>query len=567
MSQKEWVVAPKMPSIFQDQFPEINSIILQLLYNRGLKTQKEVDEFLLPDYSQDLYDPFLFQDMTRVVERIFSAIKNQEKIIIYSDYDADGVTSAAILLNVLKYLGASSVEVYLPDRELEGYGLKEKVIKQVAKQGVKLIITCDCGITNFSEAKLAKSLDIDLVITDHHLPLKVVPEAYAIINPHYDKKYPFKYLAGVGVAFKVAQAFLKKIQNPESKIKNAEAFEKWLLDLVAIGTITDLMPLLGENRTLVKYGLIVLNKTLRLGLRALIKAAGLELGNLDVRNIAYQLGPRINAASRLDHANTALALLTSEDRQEAERIAYELNDLNFRRQRKVEECIEEIKNKIGLYPKEKIIIECGRDWPLGIVGLVASGIQETYCRPTFIFTEKEKEISGSGRSIEGFNLVEGLKHCEDYLERFGGHAQAAGCVLKEKTLFDIFRKKMIEFAEEKLEGIEFKPKVFVDAEINLKEINWFLIDEIEKFAPFGEGNPYPLFLSRNLIVENFSWVGQNSNHLRLLASGKKLIFFNGHEESKKVRLGDKIDIIFEPSTNVWNGNKEIQLKVIDLRIV
>ncbi len=596
----KWVVALKISKDFQDKFPEIDSVVLQLLYNRNLRTQKEIDEFLLPDYSQDLYDPFLFRDMERAVERIFSAIKNQEKVVIYGDYDADGVTAATVLFNTLKYLGAQFLEVYLPDRELEGYGLKEAVVKQVAKRGVKLIITCDCGITNFKEAALAKSLGIDLIITDHHLLLDNLPEAFAIINPHGEEKYPFKYLAGVGVAFKVAQALLKQIRNqstqkdlsarpstkdlcfgskfPEveqvryraGKIQNSnpEAFEKWLLDLVAIGTITDSMSLLGENRTLVRYGLIVLNKTSRWGLRALIKATGLELGNLNARNIAYQLGPRLNAAGRLDHANTALALLTSEDKQTAERIAYELNDLNYKRQRKVEECVEQLKNKIGENPKERIIVECGKNWPLGIVGLVAAGIQEIYSRPAFIFTEKEREISGSGRSISEFNLVESLKYCEECLERFGGHAQAAGCCLKEKQLFNTFKEKLIRFAEEKLKDVEFKPKIFVEAELDLAKIDWSLIDEIEKFIPFGEGNPYPLFLSRNLVVENFSWVGQNGNHLRLLVNGgKKLIFFNGHEESKTVRLGDKIDIIFEPDTNIWDGNKEIQLKVIDLRII
>jgi single-stranded-DNA-specific exonuclease len=570
MNNKRWVIAPEIPANLKDQFPEIDPIVLQLLYNRGLKTQKQIDEFLLPDYSQDLHDPFLFKDLEKVVTRIFQAIKNQEKIVVYGDYDADGVTAAAVLSKTLKYLGASSVDIYLPHRELDGYGLNEAAIKKIALQGVKLIITCDCGITNFKEAVLTKSLGIDLIITDHHLPLERLPEAYAIVDPHQDRKYPFKYLAGVGVAFKVAQALLRrasKVELPTSNL-NYEAFEKWLLDLVAIGTITDSMPLLGENRTLVKYGLIVLNKTTRLGLRALIKAAGLELGNLTVKNIAYQIGPRLNAAGRLDHANTAMMLLESEDWSTAERLAYELNDLNLKRQQKAEEWAGEIKKKVGLEPKEKIIIECGRGWPLGIAGLVAGKIQEFYYRPTLVLVEKENRISGSGRSVPGLNLVEALKANQNYLERFGGHAMAAGLVLKDKNLFNDFRKRMIDLAEEKLRNVELAPQIFIEAEIDLSAVNWQLIEAIEKFSPFGEANPYPLFLTRNLVVENFSWVGQNSSHLKLLVNGgKKLIFFNSvNGLARDIRLGDKIDVVFAPSTNVWNGNKEIQFEVIDLKL-
>ena len=566
---KIWQLASKIDNNFQEKFPEINPIILQLLVNRGLKTQEQIDEFLLPDYSQDLYDPFLFQDMKRVSERILSAIENQEKIVVYGDYDADGVTAATLLLSTLKYLGAQFVDVYLPDRELEGYGLKEAVIKIIAEKGVKLVITCDCGITNFKEAALAKSLGVDLIITDHHLPLEILPDAWAIINPHCEKNYPFKYLAGVGVAFKVAQALLKQIQNSKFQIQNfnPEAFEKWLLDLVAIGTITDSMPLLNENRVLVKYGLIVLNKTARLGIRALIKAAGLELGELDVKSVAYQLGPRLNAAGRLDHANTALTLLISDDKQNAEKIAYGLNDLNYKRQKIVEKYVEQIRNKLGDNPREKIVVECSKNWSLGIVGLVAGAVQEIYSRPVLILTEKDKEIIGCGRSIAEFNLVEALKCCEEYLARFGGHAMAAGCSLKDKSFFGDFKKKISALAEEKLKNVEFKPKIFIEAEVELNKIDWSLIDEIEKFAPFGEGNPYPLFLIPNLVVENFSLVGQNGNHLKLIVSGgNNMIFFNGQKEGENVRIGDKIDAIVEVGTNVWNGNKEIQLKIIDLRI-
>ena len=318
--QKKWVVTPPIDAEFKNKFPEINPVILQLLFNRHLTTQQQIDEFLLPDYSRDIYDPFLFTQMSKAVERINKAIEQQENILIYSDYDVDGITSAVVLKSGLEKLGAKNLSVYLPDREKEGYGMRPESVQEAVKNQVKLIITCDLGITALSEIKLANELGLDVIVTDHHLPLAQLPSAYAILDPQEDKNYPCKYLAGVGMAFKLVQALLQDRAKRQLDF-HFEAFEKWLLDLVALGTVSDMMILLGENRTLVKYGLIVLNKTNRLGLRVLCEESKITMGAIDTRTIYFQLGPRLNVASRMDHANTALALVLSEDRQGAQKIS------------------------------------------------------------------------------------------------------------------------------------------------------------------------------------------------------------------------------------------------------
>ncbi|MGC9049122.1 MAG: single-stranded-DNA-specific exonuclease RecJ [Patescibacteria group bacterium] len=562
--KNKWILAPKISDDFKNQFPEINPIILQLLYNRGLTTQKQIDEFLMPDYSQDLHDPFLFSDMDKVIERINRAIQNKEKILIYGDYDADGITASAILKLTLEKLGAVAIDVYLPDREKEGYGIKKEIIEKFTKENIKLIITCDCGITANQEIELANQLGMQVIVTDHHLPLTNLPPAYAIINQHCEEKYPFKYLAGVGVAFKVVQALFKKISIINNQLSNLEAFEKWLLDLVAIGTVADNMPILGENRTLIKYGLIVLNKTKRIGLRALIKEAAIELGDLDTWNIYYQIAPRINAASRMDHANTALSLILTNSQSEAQKIAQELNRLNNQRQKLVEDIFQQLKNSFGSEPKEKILIAQGEKWPVGILGLIANKLTDEYNRPSLVLTIRENDIIGSGRSIEDFNLVELFASVNHFLSRFGGHSKAAGLALEDKNQISNFVSALQKVAEEKLRNFDFSKKIFIEVEIDLKDINWELEEALEKFEPFGEGNRQPLFLIRNLKIENLEWVGQNSQHLKMVANGRKFIIFCANGKCDNLRLGDKVDVVIEIGVNLWNGVKEIQMKVIDI---
>lgn len=559
-----WQIFPKIPDDFKNQFPEINPIILQLLWNRGLRNQKEIDEFLLPDYSQDLHDPFLFKAMNGAVERIKKAIDNGEKITIYGDYDADGVCATAILYLTLEKMGAN-LSYYLPDREKEGYGLNKDGVKKIINEGTKLIITVDCGITNIEEIDFINDFGVEIIVTDHHIPLENLPKALFIINPWVkDETYPFKNLAGSGVAFKLSQALLKKIPIAN----NREAFEKWLLDLVAVGSVADLVPLVGENRTLVKHGLVVLNKTPRPGLRHLIKIAGINLGELDTRSIGFQIASRLNAAGRVDHANLSLEMILTKEVKKAQSLAEKLHKLNEIRQKKMETIFNEVKEKVGEAPTDKIIIAYKENWPIGVLGLVSHKLTETYNRPSILMTIRDYEIKGVGRSIEEFNLIENLKEVEEFFVRYGGHAGAAGFTLKEKNLdlLKEFCEKIKKIVDHKLKESDIREKILIDSEINLEEITWRFYEEIIKFEPFGEENPLPIFLAKNLVIEQIEKIGKNSQHLKLIVSGgKKMLYFGQGERINHFQVGDKIDVVFILGESEWNGIREMEFKILDLK--
>ncbi|MFA5413401.1 MAG: single-stranded-DNA-specific exonuclease RecJ [Patescibacteria group bacterium] len=571
----KWRVAETISEEFKNKFPEIDPVILQLLANRGVKTQEKIDEFLYPDYSQDIHDPFLFLDMEKAVDRVFLAIEKKEKITVHGDYDADGVCSALVMVATLSAMGADA-QVYLPHRELEGYGLNMQTVEELGKNGVNLIITTDCGISNRLEIKRATELGMDVIITDHHAEPPNLPEAaFAIIDPHLAReKYPFRELAGAGVAFKLVQAILRspKFKTLDFKI-DPEGFEKWLLDLVAIATITDIMPLLGENRTLVKYGLLVLNKTQRIGLKKLIESLGLNKNkDLDAKNVAFQIGPRLNAAGRIDHANQAYELLKTDDANEVDELVSSLNKTNEGRQSLSERVMAEAKAQIGEdIGEQKILFAKGEGWPVGIVGLVAGKIAENFWRPTFIMTEREEDIMGSGRSIPEFDITESLHETRELLSHYGGHAGACGFTLKNKKDLKKFEKILKKIAEKKLAGMELVRTLNIDAEVRLEKINWELFELLEKFAPFGRANERPKYLGRGFAVESFESVGTNGNHLRIsLSQGngvrKKFIGFCFGEWCQKLKVGDKVDVVFEVDVNEWNGNRELQMKIIDLKM-
>jgi len=559
---KRWEICPKINEEIKNKFPEINPIVLQLLYNRGLKTQKEIDEFLLPDYSQDIADPFIFLEMQKAVDRIYQAINNKEKILIYGDYDADGVSSTFVLYEILKKLGAR-IETYLPDRELEGYGLNKEAIKNFVEKKINLIITCDCGIANAEEVDLANRGGVETIITDHHLEPKILPKALAIINPHLKReKYPFEDLAGVGVAFKLIQALL---QSEKCVLEDKEASEKWLLDLVALGTIADAMPLLKENRTLCKYGLLVLNKTRNQGLKALIEKSGLK-GVLDTQNIYYQLGPRLNVAGRIDHANESLKLLLAEG-DEAHSLASKINALNEKRQKMVEDLFTEIKREVGEEPKKHFLIVFKEKSPVGILGLLSQKLVENYARPAVVMTKTEKgDLKASGRSIECFDLYAALSSFSDYFTNFGGHRGAAGFTLKRFEDFEKFKEEMEQLAEKEIKDKDLRQKIEIETEVNLSDINWDLQEELLRFEPFGHGNQKPLFLLSSINLRNIEIVGQNGRHRRLvIEDGRKMIYFNSDKEVAGLKIGDKIDVVFELGVNQWNGQQSLEMKVIDAK--
>lgn len=565
---KKWRVKKKIEKKDVELFPEINPITLQLLFNRGLRDKDSIDYFLNPEYG-DNYDPFLFSDMKKAVRKIKKAIEKKDKIVIYGDYDVDGVTSSVVLSSFLKDMGAQ-LSVYIPNREKEGYGINKGAVERIKSKGTKLIITVDCGISNYEEVELIKKLGMKVIITDHHHPPKRIPDCL-IVNPHVEKKYPFKELAGVGVAFKLIQGFLAE-SDLDKEI--AEAKEKWLLDLVSMGTIADCVPLVDENRILTKYGLIVLNKTRRKGLKSLIESSSLELGEIDSRDVSFRLSPRINAAGRMSHADNAYNLLTSRSQDKINSITDNLNTLNSERQKITEKIYRKIIKEIGEEPKDKVLFSLQEDCPMGIVGLVAGKINDYYHRPAFVLTKKDNEIIGSGRSIKKFNVIEALGSMSDLFSHFGGHSQACGLTLEKEDLFDEFKDKILKLADKKLSSDDLKPVLEIDADIKLSDINWGLFEDISKFSPFGQKNTMPIFLSRNLKVLSSREVGQNGNHLK--------IFVNNHLESVncsldcigfslsevwrgKLKTGDIIDLVYQIDENRWNGQRQLQLKIIDLK--
>lgn len=586
-----WNVAPKAPEEFIKQFPEYHPLILQLLYNRGLKTQKAIDEFFNPDYEGDLHDPFLMLGIKEAVKRISKAIKKQEKIAIFGDYDADGVCGTVILKTVLEVLGAKLSGVFIPNRMIEGYGLNNEAVKKAASQKTDLIITIDCGITDFGEIKLANSLGMDVIITDHHLVSQKVPAAKIIIDPFQrGDQYPFKELSGAGVVFKLAQALLRQWADQGklgSENKIAEGWEKWLLDLVAIATVADCMPLLGENRTLVRYGLIVLAQTQRIGLQELMRVARIAPSfqaetlktNLDSYSLGFILAPRLNAAGRIHHANLAFELLMTESRQQASEMAQRIDDFNRQRQKLTDEIVVQIEQRIkeNIDDKEHpVIVEADKDWSPGIVGLVAGRIADRYHRPTIILNQKEATSRGSARSIRSFNIVEAIASCADLLKEFGGHRASAGLCLENEKL-PLFKEKINQYARTKLVEEDLIPGLEVDLKVEADDISWEFFDKLVDFEPFGKDNPAPVFLFKSLEILNCRFVGNGSQHLKLElksenppVGGQNKIFKaigfrlakNGNQDLK---IGDKVDIVFELIIDEWNGNRELQFKIVDIK--
>ncbi|MBT4849848.1 single-stranded-DNA-specific exonuclease RecJ [Candidatus Parcubacteria bacterium] len=559
-----WNLPEKVDKKIIEKFPELHPTVAQLLYNRGLETQAQVDEFLHPDYGDDIHDPFLFKDMKKACERIYGAIEKKEKIVVYGDYDADGVCSSVILTSVLESLGAT-VEAYLPHREKEGYGLNAKAIEEFSKNNTKLVITCDCGISNTEEVSLANDKNLDIIITDHHAVPEKPPKAVAIIHPQGPgEEYPFKFLAGGGVAFKLAQGLIKYNSNKKSD-KEKELQEKWLLDMVAISTVADMVPLLGENRTLLIYGLIVLQKTQRVGLQKLLDVANVDKTKIDARNIGFTIGPRINAAGRMDHANLAYYLLKETDPEEATKQAAELNQSNVDRQKLTETIVRQAKaQEINL--ADSLFVFYQADWSAGLTGLVAGRLVRTYARPAFVLTDVGDHIVGSGRSIKGFNITEGLKSIEDILERYGGHPQAAGFTIKKENL-DEFRKRIIKYANDNLKDQEFENSIDIELVVDFTEINWEMADLVEKFKPFGHSNEEPTFLSKDVIVTDARKVGNDGKHLKLelVKENKKLGAIAFGFGKQEVEIGNHLDLVYNVNINQWNGNREIQLIIRDIK--
>jgi len=573
--EKLWKIADPIEPEHQKKFAELDPVIVQLLANRGLKTQEEIDEFLNPDYSQDLHDPFLFSQMNAAIDRIFKAIDGKEKIVVYGDYDADGVTSSSIIYSLIREIGQQmdfpkdKLDYYIPHRDLEGYGLNQEAAEGITKDGCELLITTDCGISNFNEVEWLQKNNVDVIIIDHHQIPDKLPPAIIIHTFAPGEVYPFKPLVAAGVAFKTACALIEASQ--EKGLDFPEGYEKWFLDLVAIATVTDLAPLLGENRTLEKYGLIVLNKTRRIGLKKLIEKTGTPFGKINSRTVGFQIGPRINAASRIDHANHAFALVNTEDAGEAERLAEQLNRLNIERQGITEKNHQQALEQIGEVGDRKILFAKDESWAPGLVGLVAGRICEQYYRPTFIIGHEAGKWIASGRSIPEYDIAQALHQAEEHFTRFGGHSGASGFDLKSEKDYDAVVKKLSKHAEKELAKVELVPKIDIELELSLEKASFELARKIFEFAPFGMANPQPIFVAKDLTVISFEAMGADLSHLKIMANeanGKvhKIIGFNISERIQELKIGANMDLVYELGINEWNGNQELQFKIIDFKI-
>ena len=550
-----------------------NWVVLQLLANRGIRKSEDIDKFLKPDFKEEMSDPFLFKDMDKAVELVIKYIKAGNKILIYGDYDADGVTAAAVLYEALTTL-KGKVDIYLPDRVSEGYGLNEGALNKIKAMDTGLIITVDTGIRGRMEIEQARKLGMEVIITDHHVApaeKKELP-ASLIINPQVaGEPYPFKILAGAGVAWQLARAIVNastlSVEQKEQVINN-------LLDFVAIGTVADCVSLIGENRLLVKKGLEILNRTKRVGIKELISVAQLKPGQaLESWNIAFQIAPRLNAAGRMEHANTAFELLITKKREEAITIAQRLNSRNQDRQAVTEKIVNEVEEQVK--GDETLIIglfkdETGKEaWNEGVIGLVAGKISEKYYRPVLIITKTDDGYKGSGRSIEQFNIIKAVEKTSNLLTQYGGHARACGFSVSEENI-KAFMKKIKGIAENSLTPADLRPILSIDAELKLEEVDEQLISEVGLLAPFGQGNEQPKFVSHNISIVDIIKMGLDSQHLKLhlrssMSRVVKAIGFSQSEKWSHLRIGDRIDIVYYIEINEFNGRREVQLKIIDIK--
>jgi single-stranded-DNA-specific exonuclease len=546
----------------------LNPITLRLLLQRGFFSKESIEKFLNSRY-ENLHPPNDLKGVSEAVERIEESRKNSESIVIFGDYDADGITSTVLLKETLEELGLSP-RTYIPDRNKEGYGLNKYALDFIKKEySPKLLITVDCGISNEKEIAYARNLDVEVIVIDHHSLPKKLPADCILINPKLPgQKYPFRDLAGVGVVFKVCQALWGK--------KLAEKMDqlKWFLDLVVIGTVADCVPLVDENRILAKFGLIVLQKTKRLGVQEIIRTARLGIGDKNppsVENIAFQIGPRLNAAGRMDHADITLNLLSEKDPAKARLTALELESKNSQRQKMTQEIYEEVKATLDEGRNYNLIIRKGKNWPIGVLGIVAGKIAEEYHCPTFVLRDGEELIEGSGRSIDVFNLIEAVGQLDDLLEKYGGHSQAMGIKMRPKNL-ERFERDLQKIIEKSYDKDSWGKQVHVDAEIEAKEIDWDIISEVKKFEPFGEGNHEPVFLTKNLIIQEINAVGNEQKHLKFIFGAPdaqtkifKGIFFGGGEKFPEFTSGDKVSVVYNMRSSEWNGNREIEMRIIDIR--
>ena len=536
---------------------KLNKLLATILANRGIIEDEQINKFLKPTRN-DFYNPYEMPDMEIAVNRIIKAIDNKEKIIIYGDYDVDGITSVTVLKSFLEERGIKVTE-YIPNRLNEGYGLNKKAVKDIVEAGNELMITVDCGISAVEEVEYANELGIETIITDHHEPGNTLPLALAVVDAkRKDNRYPCRNLAGVGVVFKLIQAISMKLGLEEKE------YLKYL-DIVCIGTISDIVPLTDENRVIVKLGLKLVEQTRNLGLREILKASGYT--KIDSNAISFGVAPRINACGRMGHQEEALKLFLSKEIEEVRELTQKLNEYNKLRQdiekNIYDEALKQIENQ-NLAERNTIVL-MGKGWHHGVRGIVSSKITELYFKPSILLCEEGDIGKGSGRSIPGFDLYEALSECSDSIEKFGGHSMAVGINVKTNQL-DEFKEKLEEIAIEKNIG-EIVPILKIDAQVNLDEINKETINGLKELEPYGEANKMPVFALKNLKIDSIRALSEGK-HLKLtLKDNKNIInaigFFMGNL-ANEYKIGDKVDVVGNLEINTFNGVDNIQINLKDI---
>jgi len=535
----------------------ISELLAKILVNKKIISEEQVRLFLNPTRN-DFHNPFLMPDMEIAVERILKAIENKERIIIYGDYDVDGITSITVLKRFLLENGAIVTD-YIPNRLDEGYGLNKEAVENIAKEN-DLMITVDCGITAIEEVELANTLGLETVITDHHEPGEVLPNALAVVDAkRKDNKYPFNQLAGVGVVFKLIQAISQKLGIEEKE------YLKYL-DIVCVGTISDIVPLVDENRVIAKLGLKLVEVTRNIGLKTLLQESGYK--KVDSNTISFGIAPRINACGRMGYAGEALDLFLTENIQKARDIAKKLNEYNKERQEIEKSIFEDAVRQIENQKQEKPVIVLGEEnWHHGVIGIVSSKVTEMYFKPSVLICFEGEEGKGSGRSIPGFDLHEALTECNTHLERFGGHSMAVGITVN-RSQFGQFKEEFEKYAQNS-NICDIIPSIQIDEEITLKDINIKSVKELSLLEPFGEANRTPLFLYRDLKINSIRALSEGK-HLKLSLKDEGYLIdaigFNLGNLVEEYRIGDKIDIVGNLEINEFNGRENVQINLRDIRM-
>ncbi|MCI0921621.1 single-stranded-DNA-specific exonuclease RecJ [Sphingobacterium rhinopitheci] len=564
--QKRWVLKPKNDSNkTQNLQTELNvsSIIANLLVGREVETFEQAKLFFRPSL-EDLHDPFLMKDMDVAIHRIERAIGNNEKILIYGDYDVDGTTAVSVVYSFFRAFH-SRIEFYIPDRYLEGYGISTEGIDYAAKHDFTLIIALDCGIKANDKIEYANSKGIDFIIGDHHMPGDTIPQAVAVLDPkRIDCPYPYKELSGCGIGFKIIQAFILK-----NSMNMEEAYQ--FLDLVAVSIASDIVPITGENRILAHYGLKKLNTNPSIGLQALIDLSSNKTGIFSVNDIVFQIGPRINAAGRIEHAKDAVNLLISKSKEEAANFSASVDDQNNQRKdfdlQITTEALAIIENSASNQARKSTVLYKS-DWHKGVIGIVASRLTEKYYRPTVILTHTNGHIAGSARSVIGFDLYEALSECSDLLEQFGGHKYAAGLTMKEENI-PLFQEKFENVVQRTIKPEMLQQEVSIDMEITLDQIDSKFYRLLKQFEPFGPQNEAPIFMSKGILVHGNAYiVGNNHLKMTIFQEGAPLydcIGFGLAEHANYINSKKPFDICYSIEENSWRGKKKLQLNIKSIR--